>query len=116
MKRLWWWWGCVTLVLGVASATTGTLLRDMTPRDWAGFALTLACAGYLMADITSLLGLLNWCVLQWFGVRLQRHEQVDDEPCPKCFALTTRRWYTLKRWVWPLTGWWSDYRWIARRR
>lgn len=24
--------------------------------------------------------------------------------------------WTWLRWVWPLTGWWSDYRWIARRR
>lgn len=38
----------------------------------------------------SILGLLNFLVLQWFGVRLAR--------------------------VWPLTGWWSKYRWIARRR
>lgn len=25
------------------------------------------------------------------------------------------QWHSLLRWVWPLTGWWSDYRWIVRR-
>lgn len=60
------------------------------------------------------LGLLNFVVLQWFGVRLARVRQrilVGDHP--SCFRHV--RW-TLLRWVWPLTGWWSDYRWVARRR
>lgn len=65
------------------------------------------------------LGLLNFVVLQWFGVRLAKVEYervfirrtdgtvlVDDEQQPG---------WTILRWVWPLTGWWSDFRWIARR-
>jgi hypothetical protein len=26
-----------------------------------------------------------------------------------------RIWWRARRWIWPLTGWWSDYRWISRR-
>lgn len=66
----------------------------------------------------SALGLLNFVALQWFGVRLAR---VTCSQC-RCTVLTMReidclfhpRWRVL-RWVWPLTGWWSRYRWIARR-
>lgn len=77
------------------------------------------------------LGLLNFVVLQWFGVRLAR--VTERRPIPydivgaHLFAVgditeaqyksqvVTVGWKLL-RWVWPLTGWWSDYRWIARRR
>lgn len=50
----------------------------------------------------SWLGLLNFCVLQWFFVRLAG---VRGGP---------------RRWVWmfgvvPLTGWWSDFRFVGRR-
>jgi len=64
------------------------------------------------------LGLLNFLVLQWFGVRLARIT------CPNCERLRTHVWSyrcpeharaTVLRWIWPLTGWWSDYRWIAKR-
>ncbi len=44
------------------------------------------------------LGLLNFLVLQWFGVR------VKHDP-----------YWRLDRWIWPLTGWWSQHSWIARR-
>jgi hypothetical protein len=79
------------------------------------------------------LGLLNFLVLQWFGVRLARGtltvsgvggnlpgDRVVWTSCggsQRCRVrdATTLEWWTLLRWVWPLTGWWSDYRWIARR-
>jgi hypothetical protein len=73
------------------------------------------------------LGLLNFVVLQWFGVRLQA--SYDD--MAKGFDRANRtghagtrpgRWYSrfapprgvpitwsLRRWIWPLTGWWSEY-------
>lgn len=76
------------------------------------------------------LGLLNFGVLQWFGVRLAR--VIERRPIPgdlvgatlvkmgditveqyRCRTVTVG-WKVL-RWIWPLTGWWSDYRWIARR-
>lgn len=51
---------------------------------------------------------LNFLVLQWFGVRLGR-----------VLVRHGSRWepggWFLLRWVWPLTGWWSPYRWIAQR-
>lgn len=68
----------------------------------------------------SLLGLLNFIVFQWFCVRLQvsfNHVCLADEP---------HRWwdheipardkvsFSLLRWVLPLTGWWSPYRFITR--
>jgi hypothetical protein len=60
--------------------------------------------------------LLNFLVLQWFGVRLARwYVKVPDVTVSEFGRLLER---TLMRWIWPLTGWWSDYRWIsgARRR
>lgn len=66
----------------------------------------------------SALGLLNFLVLQWFGVRMAR------TTCPNCVRITVHVWayrcphhrrLTLLRWIVPLTGWWSDYWWIARR-
>lgn len=56
------------------------------------------------------LGLLNFFVLQWFGVRLVNvRQRVLFGDGPACFKHV--RW-SLSRWIWPLTGWWSDYRWI----
>jgi hypothetical protein len=89
----------------------------------------------------SALGLLNFLVLQWFGVRLCRSEVSVLGAGLRDFVghrmmMTggfsgeqrkvrivgadaygvTARWYETLRWVWPLTGWWSEYRWIARRK
>lgn len=70
------------------------------------------------------LGVLNFVVLQWFGVRLAR--TIWREEVPRyCYGSTTmvyttdifeRRGWRLLRWIVPLTGWWSDYRWIAGGR
>ena len=81
----------------------------------------------------SALGLLNFLVLQWFCVRLARVTEMrprgDDLVGPMILKLgwitqehydrvalhpVTVGWKVL-RWIWPLTGWWSNYRWIARR-
>lgn len=77
------------------------------------------------------LGVLNFAVLQWFGVRLARVYRVEQYGARAThvsmmpdgsFSLggvaETRRipdGWRLLRWAWPLTGWWSDFRWIARR-
>jgi hypothetical protein len=85
------------------------------------------------------LALLNFLVLQWFGVRLARsrarcdvrnewrmpigsrclfvhRDQVHHSRVVEwCDGGEILQWYSLLRWVWPLTGWWSDFRWIARR-
>jgi hypothetical protein len=45
---------------------------------------------------------LNFGLLQWFGVRLQRSLSYRDG------AWHHDRW-NLRRWVLPLTGWWSRY-------
>jgi hypothetical protein len=71
----------------------------------------------------SLLGPLNFLVLQWFGVRLLvsfDHVCSVDEPhrwwdreIPARGLVT----FSLLRWVWPLTGWtftpWPRYRFIT---
>jgi hypothetical protein len=83
------------------------------------------------------LGLLNFLVPQWFGVRLARSRLTishcdliqtfhrgariawsnSSGKSQRCRVRDahTLEWYSLLRWVWPLTGWWSDFRWIARR-
>lgn len=102
-------------------------------------------------------GVLNFLVLQWFGVRLARVAYLLRQPgtekvrcrCIFCGERVlydpdlsvnlnnlagcadgglhvgevgesepseTRYRWSLLRWVWPLTGWWSNYRWIDRRR
>lgn len=100
---------------------------------------TLAFAGALaLAVIAGVfgrtpLGVFNFLVLQWFGVRLARDlvwaepdgTQVtvcgDDERSIDRIAAGVieqhgaRSHWALLRWIWPLTGWWSAYRWIARR-
>lgn len=77
------------------------------------------------------LGLLNFFVLQWFGVRLARcyeNRQTNLRPmhvslmpdgsfdtawqCDVERVCVGYRWFY---WIWPLTGWWSDFRWIAKR-
>lgn len=73
--------------------------------------------GAILADAWTPLGVLNFCVLQWFGVRVVR---VVCVPCREKRALgivvtCTRPGWCVMRWIWPLTGWWTDYRWIARR-
>ncbi len=79
------------------------------------------------------LGVLNFVVLQWFGVRLARvyaHE-LECGHVVNAFVVqgggisVGSTWYRgkrvqigwkLQRWIVPLTGWWSDFRYIARRR
>lgn len=69
------------------------------------------------------LGVLNFLVLQWVGVRAA--PSIDPAtaargPSSRWWSSnaparpTPVQWHVL-RWVWPLTGWWSPYRWIARR-
>lgn len=75
-------------------------------------------------------GLLNFLVLQWFGVRLeprfrkiQVNVQSDHAALVRggaslgyaCVLRRERDGWRLCRWVWPLTGWWSEYRWISRK-
>lgn len=83
----------------------------------------------------TLVGWINFLVLQWFGVRLARTYRKLPVGVVQTVALrmivegqivTTNdvrevgpvrvpHGWKLLRWVWPLTGWWSDFRWIARR-
>jgi hypothetical protein len=88
-------------------------------------AITLALAIYVLAGALvarSPLGAINFLVLQWFGVRLQA--EFDRELWLK--GPRGRWWaadapargpiaWSLLRWIWPLTGWWSGYRYVRRR-
>lgn len=58
------------------------------------------------------LGMLNFLLLQWFGVRLAKAR--DLHPADWFATWRDPRWMVI-RWVWPMTGWWSRYRYIARR-
>ena len=74
----------------------------------------------------SWLGALNFLVLQWLGIRLARitwfAEPFDNiEAAQRALRggigsdrrVVTR--YAVLRWIWPLTGWWNEYRWITQR-
>lgn len=78
----------------------------------------------------SRLGALNFLLLQWFGVRLARVYQrvpVQEDLVGmslEAFGIITREQrphrlipigWSVMRFVWPLTGWWSPYRWIWKR-
>jgi hypothetical protein len=100
--------------------------------DFGGWcALPFAIAAGLIGKTP--LEMLNFLLLQWLGVRVARSiewtesdgTQVavrgNDEQSVGQLAdiLAERRprtrWFVL-RWVWPLTGWWSEYRWIVNPR
>lgn len=90
----------------------------------------LAGSAVLVFSLLTPLGALNFLVLQWFGLRLARvYKRVplredllgaslemlgvivrDERP----HRLVPIGW-SIVRWAWPLTGWWSPYRWIAKR-
>lgn len=65
-----------------------------------------------------MLGLLNFLVLQWLGVRLARVRNSGgywiSTGAGEEFVRPLPDEWTLLRWVWPLTGWWSPLRWIRR--
>jgi hypothetical protein len=83
-------------------------------------AVLLLLVAALAARISSPLGALNFLLLQWFGVRLQAgfdREAWLRGPRGRWWASDAPRrggvaWSAI--WVWPLTGWWSPYRWISR--
>jgi hypothetical protein len=77
------------------------------------------------------IGVANFVVLQWFGVRLHRAEDhgrvwvlarrslrsgemITTDDIDLCSARLVYAW-SLLRWVWPLTGWLSGYLWISNR-
>jgi len=109
---------------------------------WPGVGVMSLLMGAAMAGALTPLGLLNFCVLQWFGVRLcMRYMdmaglgldvyRVGDRVGAATTSGRLGQWriiakqddvhvrlmrYGVQRWIWPLTGWWTDYRWIARRK
>lgn len=103
----------------------GTVAGDIT--GWCILPLFVAALWFS----TTTIGMMNFLVLQWFGVRVARvyvpgrmwftarrevhaGQLVTDVDVDTSTGRPVLRW-TLQRWVWPLTGWWSDFRWIARR-
>lgn len=56
---------------------------------------------------SSWLGYLNFYILQWFCIRLGRVGKFENDE----FVQTG---WTIVRYIFPLTGWWSDYRWIKK--
>lgn len=69
----------------------------------------------------SLLGILNFFVLQWFFVRLAvsfDHVCVAREPgrwWDREIPVSDEIRFSLLRWVWPMTGWFGwNYRFISR--
>jgi hypothetical protein len=82
----------------------------------------LVLVGALGARVASPLGLLNFALPQWLGVRLQAEFDRGAwlrGPRGRWWGADAPRHgpvrWTLLRWVWPLTGWWSGYRWIGGR-
>ena len=136
------WLCAVVCIVAISRRTLGSW-RAALEATLGGVAFTAAGAvpiglAYLFSETTAWcllplalgagwfgqtpLGALNFAVLQWFGVRLAPSwtPSDDDEPRGRWWSSgaparsTPVRWRLL-RWIWPLTGWWSSYRWIARR-
>jgi hypothetical protein len=81
-------------------------------------------------SVQHVLNALNFVVLQWLCVRLERMtmpgvwhmevlrgvrggQLVTTDDVDTNSAKPAHRW-SLFRWIWPLTGWWSPLVWIAR--
>lgn len=94
------------MVLMALMALSIYLGQRIGGRVWGWYAMPVA--GVAAWYVRTLRGVLNFLVLQWFGVRLALQLTFEID------GLRRSRWFVL-RWVWPLTGWWSGYRWIARR-
>jgi len=71
-----------------------------------------------------LLHVMNFLVLQWFGIRLVRRVEIDvdfarlaaGEYGPGQVGTVTRViGLSTLRWVWPLTGWFGPLRYIVER-
>jgi hypothetical protein len=95
----------------------------MTMLTYILIAMATMAAGHF-AVTRSLLGALNFGVMQWFGVRLACGWSTTYYPA----GPTPGRWWSpnapprgvpviwcLNGWIVPLTGWWSQYRFISRR-
>jgi hypothetical protein len=84
-----------------------------------------------VVPIRTWVGVLNFLVLQWFGVRLARrlvtiqenirpdHVVVGSDGVSLSFGVKVDvrhedAGWSMLRWIWPLTGWWTDYRWIKK--
>lgn len=63
--------------------------------------------------ILSALGILNFLILQWLGIRLGRC--TDEWERPDGERVRRQSW-ALLGFVLPMTGWSSDYVWLWRRR
>lgn len=109
-----WAWQVIDAVLvwmsGFVPAQIVARYVDMTPLGvTAVIATVLYCsAGYWFTIPNgSSLSVLNFTVLQWFGIRLIR-TNVGTVPD----GVVGRRFHVL-RWIWPGTGWRSPFRWIG---
>lgn len=83
-----------------------------------------ALTGGYVARTRSLLGALNFGVFQWFGFRLvcgwsTRHYPAGPTPgrwwSPTAPPRGVAVIWSLYGWMWPLTGWWTEYRFISSR-
>lgn len=113
------------IAIGITALVWPTVARGRLPDPVvnAGDAVCILACLACWADAATPLGLLNFCVLQWFGVRLARVTQrVPPGMWWNYLSIDEREaWvrghtrHKLLRWIWPLTGWWTSYRYIARR-
>jgi len=103
---------CWSLVVCAGPRLIARVAGDLA--SWCALPVFLAASWFGRTS----LGILNFLVLQWFGVRLARTIEIEVDPAAVGRVGRVHRvvGWSLLRWVWPLTGWWSDYRWIARRR
>jgi hypothetical protein len=113
-------WVHDVIVFGAASQSL-TLVEYL-----ASATVAWACAPVVLAALwfgRTPLGMLNFVVLQWFGVRLVPTVEGSSIAALRDAARRGRWWssdypdgrvtWGWCRWVWPLTGWWSRYRWIG---
>jgi len=75
----------------------------------------------------SWLGYINFFILQWFFIRLARYlpsgykvdgiDIIEHEDGTYSYSQRAYKYYLkykILKWIVPLTGWWSDYKYIGK--
>lgn len=126
--------GTSTFLMLITAAELNTTMWLMAPWPTASVVIAILL-GPIWATASSPLTMLNFWALQWLGIRLEREQSavpggeywlldVNADagaasgllPGRKIIVTAPAPRWVARRWIWPLTGWWTATRYIARHR